>query len=136
MGKGWGYGKGSMSLSDKIKNGKTLKSKTENLIIYEYVYNNVFTGFKDVLIKYIDNKRAKTKIIILSGLYENMQYTVTDLKNQDAIFDYVANILINEYMIYNTNLEDEYFNKKENDFKEVLKNSENRRMLREQTNTK
>lgn len=107
MSKGWGYGKNSMSLSDRIRTGKRLKFESEKMKVYEYIYNkNVYTYFKDITIRYINNLQNKSKTIIISGLYKTLNYNCSQFKNQFELFEYVANTLINEYLKYNIDLEE------------------------------
>jgi|GEM_PF-3659567 len=115
MKKGWGYGKQSMSLNDKIKNGKVLKFENNNMKVYEYILNaSAHTYFKDITIKYINNLNTKKKTIVLNGLYKSINYDCSKCKNQNELFEYVANTLIDLYIRENSKLEDDYFQGKEN----------------------
>jgi hypothetical protein len=105
MGKGWGYGRNSASLADKLRNNKTLVvilqdgTKVYKSIYKDNIYNYTLT------IRYFD----KRKIIVISGLYKPINYNVSQFKNQKDIYNYIAESLIKEYHIYNRQLEYEYF---------------------------
>lgn len=111
MKRGWGYGKQTMSLADKIRTGKIVKFESDTVKVYEYSLNDNSTYFKTITIKYIMKKDTKKKTIVFTGLYKAMNYDVSNLKNQKDIFDYVANVLFDKYFNYNRKLEDEYFDK-------------------------
>lgn len=115
MGKGWGYGKTSMSISDKIKTGKQLVFESNDMKVYEYVLkSSVYTYFKDIKIRYINRLNNNKKIIVMSGLYKAINYDCTNFKNQEELFEHVADKLIELYIDENKKIEDNYFNSKEN----------------------
>lgn len=114
MAKGWGYGKNSMSRSDKIRSGKKIKFENENMKVYEYILEkSIYTRFKDITVKYINNTKDNKKTIVLSGLYKALNYDCSNFNNQDKLFEYVDK-LIDEYIKYNTDLEYNHFESEDN----------------------
>lgn len=113
MKRGWGYGKQSMSLADKMRTRKAVKFESETMKVYEYTWNDYTTYHNDVTVKYINNKEKKRKTIVFSGLHKAKNYNVTNLKNQTEIFNHTAEVLFQDYFKFNQNLENKYFKNKE-----------------------
>jgi len=105
MRKGWGYGRNSASIADKLRNKKTLVCiMQDGEKVYKTQYKDNICNYTLDIIYY-----SKRKLIVIKGLYKAQQYNVGQFKNQIEIYNYIGNTLIQLYHDFNAKFEREYF---------------------------